>query len=111
MADRTRKFREAEKLIDKALELEPDNAAIIDSKGWVLFRRGKYKDAREYLERAYEQFPDAEVAAHLGEVMWKMGDEEAARELLQEAYRRDPADPTLRETIRRLMDEGPATRS
>ncbi|MEL7310566.1 MAG: tetratricopeptide repeat protein [Pseudomonadota bacterium] len=111
LADRTRKFREAEKLIDKALELEPDNAAIIDSKGWVLFRRGKYKDAREYLERAYEQFPDAEVAAHLGEVMWKMGDEEAARELLQEAYRRDPADPTLRDTIRRLMDEGPATRS
>ncbi|MEO1580544.1 MAG: tetratricopeptide repeat protein [Pseudomonadota bacterium] len=111
LADRTRKLREAERLIDKALELDPENPAIIDSKGWVLFRRGKLKQSREYLEKAYEQFPDAEVAAHLGEVMWRMGDEEEARELLEEAYRRDPQDETLRETVRRLMESGPATRS
>ncbi|MEL6214885.1 MAG: tetratricopeptide repeat protein, partial [Pseudomonadota bacterium] len=67
--------------------------------------------SREYLEKAYEQVPDAEVAAHLGEVMWRMGDEEEARELLEEAYRRDPQDETLRETVRRLMESGPATRS
>lgn len=111
LADRTRKFREAERLIDTALEMDPENPAIIDSKGWVLFRRGKLKEAREYLERAYEDFPDAEVAAHLGEVMWRMGDQDAARELLEEAYRRSPQDQVLRDTISRLMDEAPATRS
>ena len=88
LADRTRKYREAERLIDKALAKEPDNSAIIDSKGWVLYRRGKYKEAREYLERAWEDYQDAEVAAHLGEVMWRMGDEAEARELLQEAWQR-----------------------
>ena len=111
LADRTRKFREAERLIDKALEKEPDNAAIIDSKGWVLFRRGKLTEAREQLERAYEMFPDPEVAAHLGEVLWRLGEREEARELLEQAYRRNPDDDVLVETIRRLMEEGPATRS
>ncbi|MEL6870655.1 MAG: tetratricopeptide repeat protein [Pseudomonadota bacterium] len=111
LADRTRKYREAEKLIDKALALEPDNPAIIDSKGWVLFKRGKLKQAREYLEQAWEEFQDPEVAAHLGEVMWRMGEEDAARKLLQEAWQRSPGDDTLRDTIERLMENGPATRS
>ncbi|MEM9172670.1 MAG: tetratricopeptide repeat protein, partial [Pseudomonadota bacterium] len=111
LADRTNKLREAERLIDKALDKEPDNAAIIDSKGWVLFRRGKFAEARDYLQRAYDEFQDAEVAAHLGEVMWRMGDEDEARELLQEAWQRQPNDKVLRDTIRRLMEGGPTTRS
>ncbi|MEO0576668.1 MAG: tetratricopeptide repeat protein [Pseudomonadota bacterium] len=111
LADRTKKYREAERLIDKALDKDPENAAIIDSKGWVLYKRGKLKQAREYLEKAWEQYQDAEVAAHLGEVMWRMGEEDEARKLLEEAYRRAPDDDVLRETIRRLMEDGPATRS
>lgn len=111
LADRTRKYREAERLIDRALKLAPDNAAIIDSKGWVLFRRGKLKQAREYLERAWEDLPDPEVAAHLGEVLWRMGEEQEARDLLEEAWQRFPGDSILRDTIRRLLDDGPLTRS
>ncbi|MGB7442779.1 MAG: tetratricopeptide repeat protein, partial [Coleofasciculaceae cyanobacterium] len=111
LADRTRKLREAEKLIDRALALEPDNAAIIDSKGWVLFQRGKLKEAREYLERAWSMFQDPEVAAHLGETLWRLGEEDKARELLQEAWQRFPDDDTLRDTVQRLLEDGPATRS
>lgn len=111
LADRTRKYREAERLIDRALELEPDNAAIIDSKGWVLFKRGKLQEAREYLQRAWDEFRDPEVAAHLGETLWRLGEEEAARELLEEAWQRYPDDETLRDTVRRLIQDGPATRS
>lgn len=111
LADRTRRFREAERLIDRALEMAPDNAAIVDSKGWVLFRRGKLKQAREYLERAWSELPDPEVAAHLGETLWRMGEEQEARELLEEAWQRFPGDDILRETIRRLLEDGPLTRS
>jgi tetratricopeptide (TPR) repeat protein len=42
LADRTDEYREAEKLIRKALEYDPDSPAIIDSLGWVLFKRGEY---------------------------------------------------------------------
>ena len=91
--------------------MEPDNAAIIDSKGWVLFRRGKLDRAREYLERAWSELPDPEVAAHLGETLWRMGEEQAARDLLEEAWQRFPGDDVLRETIRRLLEDGPQTRS
>ncbi len=111
LADRTKRYREAERLIDRALKMEPDNAAIIDSKGWVLFRRGKLKQAREYLERAWSELPDPEVAAHLGETLWRMGEEAEARELLEEAWQRFPGDDILRDTIRRLLEEGPQTRS
>lgn len=111
LADRTKRYREAERLIDRALKMEPDNAAIIDSKGWVLFRRGKLKQAREYLEQAWSELPDPEVAAHLAETLWRMGEEAEARELLEEAWQRFPGDDTLRDTIRRLLEEGPQTRS
>ena len=111
LADRTRKFREAEKLIDRALEKEPDNAAIIDSKGWVLFRRGRFEEALEYLEQAWEKFPDPEVAAHLGETLWRLGREDQSRELLQQAWQRFPNNDHLRETIQRLLEDGPTTRS
>lgn len=111
LADNTRKYREAERLIDRALEIDPDNPAIIDSKGWVLFKRGKLQEARELLERAWEEFRDPEVAAHLGETLWRLGEQEAARELLEEAWQRYPEDKVLRDTVRRLIEDGPATRS
>lgn len=111
LADRTTKLREAERLIDKAMDKEPDNAAIIDSKGWVLFRRGRFEEAREFLERAWKEFPDPEVAAHLGETLWRLGKEEESRELLQEAWQRFPNDDNLRKTIERLLEDGPTTRS
>ncbi|MFK8051511.1 MAG: tetratricopeptide repeat protein [Woeseiaceae bacterium] len=111
LADRTTKFREAERLIDKALKKEPDNAAIIDSKGWVLFRRGRFTEALEYLERAWDEFPDPEVAAHLGETLWRLGREDESRQLLQDAWQRFPNNDDLRDTIERLLDDGPTTRS
>ncbi|MEM7611559.1 MAG: tetratricopeptide repeat protein, partial [Pseudomonadota bacterium] len=111
LADRTTKYREAEKLIDRALELDPDNSAIIDSKGWVLFRRGRFEEARGYLERAWADFQDPEVAAHLGETLWRLGEEDEARKLLQEAWQRWPDNDILRDTVDRLLDDGPTTRS
>ena len=100
LADRTDRYREAEKLIEKALEKDPDNPAIIDSLGWVLYKLGKPEKALVELERAYEMFADPEIAAHIVEVLWKLDRNEEARALLEEASAEFP-DSKLLEDIRR----------
>jgi tetratricopeptide (TPR) repeat protein len=85
LADRTDRYREARRLIKKALELEPDSPAIIDSWGWVLYRQGEYEEALQELERAYEGLKDPEVASHIVEVLWKLDRMEEARAVLEEA--------------------------
>ena len=102
LADQTDRFDEAYKLIARALELDPDEPAILDSMGWVLYRQGEFERAIEYLTRAYANFPDPEVAAHLGEVLWVKGDTEAALQIWRGALLKDPDHPVLQETLQRL---------
>jgi len=84
LADRTTRYREAARLIKKALKIEPHSPAIIDSWGWVLFKQGKHEDALEQLEKAYESLRDPEVAAHIVEVLFTMErDAEAAAQLAE----------------------------
>jgi tetratricopeptide (TPR) repeat protein len=85
LADRTENYTEAAKLIDKALAMEPDNAAIIDSYGWVLYRQGEYEKALQQLDRAYELLKDPEVAAHIVEVLWKLERTSEAKKALEDA--------------------------
>ncbi len=102
LADRTTRYEEALELITRALALQPDEPAILDSMGWVLFRQGRLEEAVEYLTRAYTRFPDPEVAAHLGEVLWAQGDTEAALNVWQGALLKQPDHKVLRETLQRL---------
>ena len=96
------RYEEALGYIERALEADPENPAILDSMGWVQYRLGHLAKARQYLERAYQDFQDAEVAAHLGEVLWQQGQREAARQLWQGALDDNPDHPVLRETVNRL---------
>lgn len=102
LANRTTRLEEARALIERALSLEPDEPAILDSMGWVLYRTGRYDEALTYLTRAYAEFPDPEVAAHLGEVLWVTGDEAGARRVWEGAAIKDPEHRVLRETLERL---------
>jgi tetratricopeptide (TPR) repeat protein len=102
LADRTTEYKEAEKLIRKALKLQPDSAAIIDSYGWVLYRQGEFEEALSELQRAYETLEDPEVAAHIIEVLWKMDRTEESVEQLVEAEERWPESPLL-ENVRTLV--------
>ncbi len=111
LADRTDQLREARRLIERALEKEPDNAAIVDSMGWVLFRQGKPAEALPWLERAWEMIRDPEVAAHLGETLWALERRAEAREILQEAYDEYPGSEPLRDTLERLMEDSDRTES
>jgi tetratricopeptide (TPR) repeat protein len=102
LADQTDRYQEALGYIERALALKPDNAAILDSMGWVLFRLGRNEEALEYLRRALDAGFDGEIAAHLGEVLWVTGDRKAAREVWQEALERDPDNEFVLETMERL---------
>lgn len=95
----------AEALIREALRLRPEDPAILDSMGWVRFKRGDAEAALDYLQRAFEAFPDAEVGAHLGEVLWSMDRREEARQVWEKAREADPDHPVLRETLDRLLPQ------
>lgn len=103
LADRTRHLEEAYRLIRRAIEIEPDSGAILDSLGWVFYRQRRLPEARTYLALAYAQFPDAEVAAHLGEVLWQQGEREAARRIWEEALERSPGNRAVQAVMGRLM--------
>lgn len=103
LADRTQRYQEALEYIERALELSPNEAAILDSMGWVQYRLGNLDKALSYLRRAYHQDQDPEIAAHLGEVLWVSGQREAAREVWNQALERDPDSDIVRNTIKRLQ--------
>lgn len=102
LADRGLRLEEARRLIVRALELSPGDAFITDSLGWVEFRLGRLDEARRLLQQAYEGKPDPEIAAHLGEVLWAQGQRDEARRIWREGQQRDPANQTLRDTLKRL---------
>ena len=101
-AERNQRLPEARELIEKALQLAPDDSFIIDSMGWVLYRMGNLKDSLGYLRRAFAGRPDAEIAAHLGEVLWALGERAEAERIWGDATRETPDNETLVNTIKRL---------
>jgi len=105
LADRTDRYEEAYELIKRAYDLAPNDPAIIDSMGWVQYRLGLYEDAIRNLDRAYELFPDHEVAAHLGEVLWVTGERSKARNLWRQALETQPDSEFIRSTMERLTSE------
>jgi tetratricopeptide (TPR) repeat protein len=101
LADRTERFAEAYELIRKALELRPENPAIIDSMGWVLFRMGRVEEALPHLRRAFELQRDAEVAAHLGEALWVQGQQDEARSIWRLGREIDAGNQALQRALQR----------
>ena len=78
-------YKKAYKLIKKAIKLDPDNPAIIDSYGWILYRMGKYEEAEEELNKAYQLYKDPEIAFHLIKVLLKTNKKERAKNIFTEA--------------------------
>lgn len=100
LADRNERLDEALALIEKALALAPDEAAIVDSMGWVHYRLGRLDAAVEHLQRAYTlSGEDPEVAAHLGEVLWVQGRHAEARRVWDKARRDHPDNLPLQRTL------------
>jgi Flp pilus assembly protein TadD len=101
LADRTDRLEEARELIERAYALKPDEPAIKDSMGWVLYRLGDPAAAEPYLQEALEQAADPEIAAHLGEVLWALGRKEEAAEVWDRALEAAPEHEYLLKTLGR----------
>jgi len=102
LAERNIRLPEAKELIQKALTYAPGDPFISDSLAWVEFRMGNKTEALRILEGAYKQRPDAEIAAHLGEVLWSMGQRDRAQAVWKEGLLLNSDNDTLQETLGRL---------
>lgn len=103
LADRNIRLPEARALILQALQLAPQDAYIQDSLGWVAYRQGQFAEALQILQTAYKAKPDAEIAAHLGEVLWVMGQREQAAVIWREGLLLGADNDTLIETLKRFQ--------
>lgn len=114
LADRNVRLAEAQDLIKRAVDLEPENAAYLDSLGWVYFRQGKLDDARGLLERALNRLQDPTVHDHLGDVYLKLGKTKEAIAQWQDSLRefqtatQQEADPEEMASVNRKLDEAQA---
>ncbi|MEE3190296.1 MAG: tetratricopeptide repeat protein, partial [Pseudomonadota bacterium] len=102
VANKTDRFDEAEPLIARAIALQPDNPAIIDSLGWLYFREGKLNEAGPLLLDAWNRMNDHEIAAHLGEWYWATGDKESAYDIWAQGLELEPESEVINETLQRL---------
>jgi len=102
LADRNERLDEAQRLIDKALQLAPQDPFILDSKGWILFRQGDAGAALDVLNKAFGLRADPEIAAHVGEVLWALGRKDEARKTWADAAKANPGNEALSATIKRF---------
>jgi len=102
LADNNRQLKVARQLIEQAYAAAPKNVAILDSLGWVLFRQGHGEEALTYLNAAYADGRDGDIAAHLGEVLWRLGRRTDAERIWSEASRTDSDNHLLKATQLRL---------
>jgi tetratricopeptide (TPR) repeat protein len=102
LADQTDRYEEAYAYLKRAIEINPDDAAIIDSWGWIHYRMGDYDKAITLLRTALSRFDDAEIASHLGEVLWVSGNQDEARSIWQKALKKSPDAPALQSVMQRF---------
>jgi len=102
LADQTQRFDEAEELIRQAYILQPNEASIVDSMGWIAYRQGRLGEAEEFLLKAWGLDRNPEIAAHLGEVFWVAGKRDEALGIWREGAEIDAQNIILVETLERL---------
>ena len=103
LADSNLRLPEALGYVERALALEPENPAAIDSLGWVHYRLGNLNKAIGYLRQALQLFPNDEIAAHLGEVLWANGDKQAALDVWQQGLKLNPGSRYIHERLQRFQ--------
>lgn len=90
LTEKTVRYQEAYQYIERALKINPEDVATLDSMGWILHKLNKNEEAEKYLRKAYEKDPDPEIAAHFGEVLWILGQTKEAKSIWKKALKKDP---------------------
>ncbi len=103
---------EAEEMVGRALQFDPNNGAYLDTLGWVQYRKGKYEDALNQLLRAEENLtrPDPVVLEHIGDTYAKLNRNPQALDFWQKAVALSPDNKSLVEKIektRTMISKGP----
>nr|WP_228778962.1 tetratricopeptide repeat protein [Methylobacter sp. BlB1] len=104
LAEKTDRYAEAEKYLEKALRLQPDEAVIMDSYGWLQFKLGNTEQALFYLQKAYAKRQEGEIAAHLAEVLWALNRKSEARKIFTKAIKDAPEDEDLLDFQQRVLN-------
>lgn len=99
LANHDRDLARAYALIQNALNLMPDSAAVMDSMGWVLYKMQRYDEAESYLKKALAQQHDAEIAIHLGKTYLKLNQRQQALAVWQQALEKTPDNAELKQLI------------
>lgn len=102
LVEKTNRLDEATELLDKAISLSPEDPFILDSMGWLYYRKGNLDKARDFLERAWRIRQDPEIAAHLGEVLWMKGSRDEASQLWQATLKSHPKNEVLIEILKKF---------
>ncbi|MFZ2540324.1 MAG: tetratricopeptide repeat protein [Gallionella sp.] len=103
LLERSERISEAVQLVERALQLSPDDPAIMDSVGWGYYRSGNLNNSIKMLRRAFVGSPDPEIAAHLGEVLWMKGEQAEARKVWQGSLKDNPDNSYLQTVIKKFM--------
>ena len=106
LAERNLRLDEARTMVEKALVLDPENAAYWDTLGWILFQKGELHAAREKIEKSIELSPkSAEVWEHLGDILVLLGEAEPASKAYQQALDLEPEHQQARAKLNKLMPQ------
>ncbi len=105
LAERGIRLDEALQLIERAHELAPNDAFILDSLGWVHYRLGHLDQGLAYLKNALVVREDPEIAAHLAEVLLAKGNKAEARTVTRAALAKSPESEALRAIVKKIDAE------
>ncbi len=95
-------LNQAEAMIKKAVSLEPDNGAYIDSLGWLYYKQGRIKEAKELLEKAATLMEDPVIYDHLGDTYSRLKDIKKARASWQKSLQLDAKQDNVKKKIEAL---------
>jgi predicted Zn-dependent protease len=90
LVDKTTRLAEAEPYLQRAIKLKPNDPAIIDSIGWLLYKQGHLFEALTYIKRAFAASADEEIGLHLAEILWMSGYKAEATQIWQQLLSKNP---------------------
>ena len=93
-------------MIEQALALDPENGAYLDSLGWYYYKKGKFKEALSYLEKAAYFLSDPVIYEHLGDVFLKLGSRENAILNLEKSLKLNSEQDKVKEKLFKLTNHG-----
>lgn len=105
LAERGVNLDKALRMVQKAVDEDPENSSYLDTIGWVFYQMGDYKQAEEYIKKAMEYDENnSTLLDHLGDVFYRMGDLEKAKEIWESALELDSNNSVIQLKIEKGLE-------